>query len=579
MSVFSRKARAVSSDIKPHPGLDDVREEVLEIGRNRLVVVAAVFALAFTIIGGRLIDLSILQGGLAGLQQAAGGAGGPTSRADIVDRKGVILATDLVTASLFAEPRRVIDAPDAVARLLAVFPELDRDALLVDLASDKGFVWIKRHLTPKQKYLINAQGIPGVSFRDDHKRVYPHGALLAHVVGHAGVDNAGLTGVEKRFDERLTGPASESDERALRLSVDVRVQYALHQELSRSVEEFSALGAAGIVLDVHSGEIVAMVSLPDYDLNQAGSASADARFNRASLGVYEMGSTFKAFTAAMALDYGTVKINGGYDATKPLHVARFTIRDDHPKARWLSVPEIFIYSSNIGAAKMALDVGGERQKAFLGRLGLLQRSTIELPEVGRPMVPLRWRDISTMTVGFGHGIAVSPVQLTSAIGTLVNGGFALKPTILARQSGVKPGKRVIKQRTSEILQRLMRLNVVEGTGKKSAASGYLVGGKTGTAEKAGRGGYRRRALLSSFVGAFPMNNPRYVVLAILDEPQGTKATHGYASGGWTAAPVVSRLIARIGPMLSVPPVDEKSQTVRSAMFIPVKSAGGRVATF
>ncbi len=579
MSVFNRKAQAVSSDIKPRSGLDDVREEVLEVGRNRLVVVAAVFALAFTIIGGRLIDLSILQGGLTGSQQAAGGAGGPTSRADIVDRNGVILATDLVTASLFAEPRRVIDAPDAVARLLAVFPELNRDALLIDLASDKGFVWIKRHLTPKQKYLINAQGIPGVGFRNDHKRVYPHGALLAHVVGHAGVDNEGLTGVEKRFDERLTGPASESDERALRLSVDVRVQHALHEELSRSVEEFSALGAAGIVLDAHSGEIVAMVSLPDYDLNQAGSASADARFNRASLGVYEMGSTFKAFTAAMALDYGTVKINGGYDATKPLHVARFTIRDDHPKARWLSVPEIFIYSSNIGAAKMALDVGGERQKAFLGRLGLLQRSTIELPEVGRPMVPVRWRDISTMTVGFGHGIAVSPVQLTSAIGTLVNGGFSLKPTILARQSGVKPGKRVIKQRTSEILQRLMRLNVVEGTGKQSAAAGYLVGGKTGTAEKAGRGGYQRKALLSSFVGAFPMNDPRYVILAILDEPQGTKATHGYATGGWTAAPVVSRLVARIGPMLSVPPVDEKSQTVRSAMFIPVKSAGGRVATF
>jgi cell division protein FtsI (penicillin-binding protein 3) len=595
MTVFRRKARAVSPDIKPRPSLDEVREDVLEIGRNRLVVVAAVFALAFTIIGGRLIDLAVWQGGQAASTQAAARHGGATFRADIIDRNGVILATDLSTASLYAEPRRMLNPEAAARKLLAVFPALDHNDLRLSLASDKAFVCIKRHLTPKQKYLVNALGIPGVGFRDDHKRVYPHGALLAHVVGSAGVDNEGLTGIEKRFDDqllgsaarlstgRLAGSSTESGrkrgDQSLRLSIDVRVQYALREELSRAVEEFSALGAAGIVMDARSGEVVAMVSLPDYDLNQAGTASTDARFNRASLGVYEMGSTFKVFTVAMALDLGTVKIGGGYDATKPLRVARFTIRDDHPKARWLSVPEIFIYSSNIGAAKMAQDVGGKRQKEFLARLGLLQRASLELPEVGRPMSPSPWREINTMTVGFGHGIAVSPVQLASAVATLVNGGFSVKPTLLARAGAASSDQRLIKQRTSRIMQRLMRLNVVRGTGKKSAAPGYLVGGKTGTAEKSGGNGYRRKALLSSFVGAFPMNDPRYVVLAVLDEPQGTKATFGFASGGWTAAPVVGRLISRVAPMLGVLPVDETSPTTRNAMFIPVKSAGGRVAAF
>jgi len=586
MTMFSRKASAVSPDIKPRPNLDDVSGEVLEIGRNRLVVVAAVFALAFTIIGGRLIDLGVWQRIEGGLNLASAARTGPLARADIIDRNGVILATDLATASLYAEPRRVIDPEAAARKLLSVLPDLEYNELLGKLARDKGFVWIKRHLTPKQKYVINAQGIPGLGFRDEHKRVYPHGALLAHVVGHAGVDNEGLTGVEKRFDDQLTGTAPgtlitspASATQPLRLSIDVRVQHALHEELAKSVEEFSALGGAGIVMDARSGEVVAMVSLPDYDLNLAGGASSDARFNRASLGVYEMGSTFKTFTAAMALDYGTVKINGGYDATKPLRVARFTIRDDHPKARWLSVPEIFIYSSNIGAAKMALDVGGERQKEFLDRLGLLRRSSLELPEVGRPISPSKWREINTMTVAFGHGIAVSPVQISGAVASLVNGGYGIKPTLLARDGVESKSRRVIKPRTSKILKRLMRLNVVKGTGTQAAATGYLVGGKTGTAEKAGRGGYQRKALLSSFVGAFPMNDPKYIVLAVIDEPQGTKATQGYAGGGWTAAPVVSRVVSRIGPMLGISPVDEKSKTVRNALFMPVKSGGGRVATF
>jgi len=457
-------------------------------------------------------------------------------------------------------------------------PELDRQEIEKKLTSGRAFIWLKRHLTPKQQNDVNALGVPGVGFRDDRKRVYPHGNLVAHVLGYTGIDNEGLAGIEKQYDDQLATvnrrSVSVTTGDPLRLSIDVRVQFALQQELSNAVDEFKALGAAGIVLDAVTGEVIAMVSLPDFDPNQARTASPNAMFNRAALGVYEMGSTFKAFTTAMALDVGTVKIGGGYDATKPLRVARFTIRDDHPKKRWLSVPEIFIYSSNIGAAKMAVDVGADRQREFLGRLGLLQRASLELPEVGTPLSPSPWREVNTMTVGFGHGIAVSPVQLTGAMAALMNGGVRIDPTLMARPPMVTPvGTRVMKARTSSIMKRLMRLNVESGTGTKASATGYLVGGKTGTAEKAGAGGYRRKALLSSFIGAFPMNDPRYVVLAVIDEPKGNKKTFGYASGGWTAAPVFGRVVSRIGPLMGVTPVDEESKSVRNAMFIRVKAGG------
>ncbi|MBT3787219.1 MAG: penicillin-binding protein 2 [Alphaproteobacteria bacterium] len=578
MSVFRRKARAIAPVSETTLQWAEETEEQLETGRNRLVVVGAVFALAFTLVGVRLVDLAVWQGS-AGNQISLDAEQRPSAnRADIVDRNGVVLATNLTTASLFAEPRRILDAGDAADKIVTALPELDRQEIEKKLTSGRAFIWLKRHLTPKQQNDVNALGVPGVGFRDDRKRVYPHGNLVAHVLGYTGIDNEGLAGIEKQYDDQLATvnrrSVSVTTGDPLRLSIDVRVQFALQQELSNAVDEFKALGAAGIVLDAVTGEVIAMVSLPDFDPNQARTASPNAMFNRAALGVYEMGSTFKAFTTAMALDVGTVKIGGGYDATKPLRVARFTIRDDHPKKRWLSVPEIFIYSSNIGAAKMAVDVGADRQREFLGRLGLLQRASLELPEVGTPLSPSPWREVNTMTVGFGHGIAVSPVQLTGAMAALMNGGVRIDPTLMARPPMVTPvGTRVMKARTSSIMKRLMRLNVESGTGTKASATGYLVGGKTGTAEKAGAGGYRRKALLSSFIGAFPMNDPRYVVLAVIDEPKGNKKTFGYASGGWTAAPVFGRVVSRIGPLMGVTPVDEESKSVRNAMFIRVKAGG------
>ena len=335
-----------------------------------------------------------------------------------------------------------------------------------------------------------------------------------------------------------------------------------------------------MVMDVKTGEILGMVSLPDFDPNRPSDFSGDAKFNRITLGVYEMGSTFKTFTTAMALDSGTVGLKGGYDATEPIRKAGFRIRDDHPKKRWLSVPEIFMYSSNIGAAKMADEVGPKNHKAFLAKLGLLDKPSLEIPEIGAPILPPRWNSLETMTISFGHGLSVSPLQLSTGITAIVNGGAYINPTVIRRDNmKTSPVRQVIREETSSIMRRLMRLVVEKGTGGRAAADGYLVGGKTGTAEKAVGGRYKRDALIASFVSAFPMNDPRYVVFAMLDEPKGNAETHGFRSAGWTAAPIVGRLISRIGPILSISPVNEESEAVQKAMFIPIYSREKKLASF
>ncbi|MEJ0070118.1 MAG: penicillin-binding protein 2 [Pseudomonadota bacterium] len=353
------------------------------------------------------------------------------------------------------------------------------------------------------------------------------------------------------MDERLR--ASET----LQLSIDLRVQNIVREELGAAIAKFSSVGGAAIVMDVRTGELLALVSLPDFDPNEPGSAPADARFNRATLGVYEMGSVFKIFNTAMALDAGATTLAGKFDATRPIPIGRFTISDYHAEKRWLSVPEIFMYSSNIGSAKMAIEAGTATQRAFLDRMHMLAPLKIELPEIGRPHIPMPWRPINTMTIAFGHGMSVSPLQLAAGTAAVVNGGIYVEPTLIKREPGEPmPAQRVMSAKTSESMNKLMRLVVDQGTGKMAAVPGYFVGGKTGSAEKAGKGGYREKALISSFMAAFPMNDPRYVVLGLLDEPKGTKDTYGFATAGWTAAPLVGRMIGRIGPLLGMMPVDE-----------------------
>ncbi len=443
------------------------------------------------------------------------------------------------------------------------------------LSSDRRFVWLKRSLTPREQQQVNSLGIPGVHFLDEWKRIYPQGSLTAHAVGFTDVDDRGIAGVERSFDDVLRGGREP-----LRLSIDLRVQHVVREELARQIATFGAIGGTGVVLDVDTGETIAMVSLPDFDPNVAGQMDPDSRFNRATLGVYEMGSTFKIFNTAMALDAGTVTMRGGYDATNPIRIARFTISDYHGKGRWLSVPEIFKYSSNIGSVKMAIDVGTEGQRDFLTRLGMLRETTIELPERGRPMIPSPWRPINTMTISFGHGLSISPMHLASGVAAIVNGGIR-RPVTLLETAVPSPGERVISERTSRDMRRLMRLVVEDGTGSKADSLGYIVGGKTGTAEKVGSGGgYKRKALMSSFVAAFPMHDPRYVVLVMVDEPKGTKETHGYATGGWVAAPAISRIVARAAPLLGVAPVDPESPEIRRDLMIEMPAEGGkRLASF
>ncbi len=529
--------------------LDGIRKQALDTGRSRLLLTGMVFAVAFAGIAGRLVDLTVLSGGGEPLRASLIAPGGPaTGRANIVDRNGIILAASLPTVSLSADPAMIIDAEEAARGVASIFDGLNREEVLIRLRAKSRFVWLARNLTPKQHQELIRLGVPGLQFHRGERRVYPHGRLVSHVLGITDVDGHGIAGLENQFDQSL-----RSDSAPLRLSLDLRVQSILRDELIASMREFKGIGAAGIVMDVNSGEVIAMVSLPDFNPNHPGDMAGEAAFNRAAKGVYEMGSTFKLFTAAMALDSGTVSLDGGYDASQPIRVSRFTIKDYHAKNRWLSVPEIILYSSNIGAAKMAVDVGGDAQRAYLARFGLLDPAALELPEVGAPLMPAIWRPINTMTISYGHGISVSAVQVAAGVSALVNGGVFRSPTLLKHQGPVGRGKQVITRATSEKMRGLMRLVVSKGTGRKANIQGYLIGGKTGTAEKIARRGYSKSAKIVSFVGAFPMNSPRYVVLAIVDEPVGNKRTFNYATGGWVAAPVVGRVVERMGPLVGIAP--------------------------
>ena len=545
--------------------IDGTAKQAIETARHRLVIAGVLFALAFAIVALRLVDVTILKEGHEPRLARMPTMELQTERANIVDRNGVLLATSLATASLYANPKLVLDPAEAAVKLARVLPGINEKETAARLASERSFVWLRRNLTPREQYLVNRLGIPGLFFQREERRVYPHGHLASHVIGFTDIDNRGLAGIEQYFDERL----KQSNE-PLQLSIDIRVQHLIREELSAAVEEFRAIGGAAMVLDVDTGELLAMVSLPDYDPNAPAQADPETRFNRNTLGVYEPGSTFKIFNTAMALDYGTTTLAGGYDASKPIRISRFTISDYKGQNRWLTVPEIFLYSSNIGSVRMALDVGRDRQRDFLGRFGFLKTPSIELPEIGGPLVPSPWREISTMTVAFGHGISVTPLQIVAGASAIVNGGLMRPLTLLKREDGAPvPGNRVISSRTSEQMRRLMRLVVEKGTAKSANVPGYVVGGKTGTAEKIVNGRYKRDSRISSFVGAFPMNAPRFVVYAMLDEPKGNKATHGYATAGWVVAPMIGRIVTRVAALYGIAPLDETAPEIHDQMLVNV----------
>jgi len=547
-----RQPQPVIDPMAIEPELSGRQSRVLEVSHNRLMLGAGLFAVAFMVITVRLAMVTLLPQESDQTVAHKSGVAPVADRADIVDRNGVVLATSLTTASLFANPSQIRDPDDTAERLNMVLPDLNVASTAAKLDTDKTFIWLKRNLTPKQQDGVNRLGIPGLYFQMETKRIYPQGSLTAHVVGFTDVDNRGLAGVERSFDDLLSG-----GQRPLQLSIDIRLQHIVHEELARAIGDFTGIGGVGIVTDVKTGEVLALVSLPDFDPTAPGEADADTRFNRATLGVFEMGSVFKIFNTAIALDSKTCSISDGYDATHAIKISRFTIDDFHGKHRYLSVPEIFTYSSNIGSAKMADQFGAEVQQAYLAKFGLMEKSPIELPEVGMPQYPSakNWKRINTMTVSYGHGISVSPMQLVSGMAGIINHGLMITPTILKRSINEVPaGHRVVSEKVSTSIRQLMRLVTLVGTGKFANTPGYQVGGKTGTADKEKGGRYSEHANLASFLAAFPTDDPRYAILVMVDEPKGNKKSHGYATGGWVSAPAVGSIVERMAPLMGISPM-------------------------
>ena len=518
------------------------------------------FALVYGIIAIRLVLYAVLPDTHA-VRRGGSTDAVATARPDIVDRNGEILATDLKTPSLFAEPRRIIDPDEATELLAGVMPDLDSREVRDRLGSRRGFAWLKREITPLQQQEVHRLGIPGTGFLSENKRVYPNVNEVSHIIGHVNIDNQGIAGIEKWVDTHgladlhRAGFGTDREQQPVRLAVDLRVQHALRDELIAARDKFKADAAAGLILDVRTGEIVSMVSVPDYNPNNPREALDPSRINRLTTGVYEMGSTFKALTVAMALDSGKVTLNSSFDARASLRYGHFNISDYHAQNRVLSVPEIFTYSSNVGAAKMALGQGVENHKAFLRKVGQLDRLRTELPESAEPIVPKRWGELNTVTIAFGHGLSVAPLQAVMGVAALLNGGYLIPPTFLKRSQDEARAlaKRVVKPETSAAMRYLMRLNAEKGTATRADVKGYYVGGKTGTAEKVINGRYAKNRLMTDFMAVLPADEPRYLILIMLDEPKPIAETHGFATSGWNAVPVAAKVIARTAPLLGLEP--------------------------
>jgi cell division protein FtsI (penicillin-binding protein 3) len=519
---------------------------------------------AYAAIGAKLAVLGVSHDPPQTLKAAADEAVSG-ARPDLLDRNGDILATDVKTMSVFAEPNRIIDKDEAVELITAVLPDVDARELRERLGSKKGFVWIKRQITPKEQAEIFHLGLPGVGFVPENKRVYPNGPIGAHVIGFVDKDNVGIAGMEKYLDEQsLTDPhvpgfaVDPESLKPVRLSLDLKVTHALRDELLGGMERFRAKAAAGMVVDVNTGEVLALESIPDFDPNDPGDVRDPTKINRISVGVYEMGSTFKALSISMALDSGKVTLGTRVDARDSLRYGRFTIHDFHATHRILTVPEVFTHSSNIGTARLALMVGVEGHKAFLKKMGQLDRLRTELPESAEPLVPKRWGELNTMTIAFGQGLNVAPIQAVMAVAALVNGGNMMAPTFLPRTEAqaAKVGRRVVSEQTSESMRYLLRSNATHGTAGLANIPGYYVGGKTGTADKIIHGHYSHDKVFTTFMAITPANKPKYLYLAIYDDPQAAPGDGGYHTAAYNAGRAVGALIRRIQPLEGVPPMKE-----------------------
>ncbi len=570
------------------PDLD--QRAVLEKARGRLAIGAFMFAALYAVLAFRLTYATILNpilpapAVITAMRPVLDVTPPPPGRADITDRNGTILAVSLPGAQLYADPRQVTaGAPDATsraaiaqsaaARLAAVLPGLDAAQAAARLGSQKDFVYLDRKLTPSEELAVNQLGIPGVYFENNEKRHYPDATLAAHILGGVSVAGQGIAGVEEYFNQRLT-----SNPAPLALSIDAGIQSIVHDELAAAVKEFQSPGGCAIVMNAHTGELLAMVSLPDYDANDLGNAGHENQFNKCVAGDYEPGSVFKLQTISMALDSGMIHYWDYFDTTHPLKVGRFTITDFEPAHSWMAVPEILNVSSNIGASRIATILGPKIERDWLDRMGFFTPLDIQLPGPPRPRFPAasNWGLTATMTVAFGNGIAVSPLHLVAGVVPIINGGVRYSPTLLAvNPNGPPPqGVRVMQQSTSDLMRKLMTNVVLYGTGTQAAVPGYVVGGKTGTAQVVDdKGHYLLHTNNASFMAAFPMQNPQYVVYVLVLQPKPDATTHGFTTGGYISAPTAGRIIARIGPMLGVlPAAGDTLAALDASLTVPLTPA-------
>lgn len=528
--------------------------------RWRVYSVIAFFALCYVAVGARLVHLSGNVPAEA-FHTASIKESNFNYRPDIVDRNGRIIASDVIMQSLIADPKKVIDVDDAMEKIVKILPTLDADRVRRKLEErESRFAWVKRGVTPNEAAMIHDLGLPGFSFIDEPRRFYPAGHTAAHIVGGVDVDNRGRGGIEGYIDkiQGIYFPKlhDTSEKPPLKLSVDIGVQHIVREKIAEAIEKHRAKAGAGVLLDIETGEVVSMVSLPDYDPNQPAQALQKDRFDRIAGGTFELGSVFKTFTTAMALEIGGATLSDKFDASAPLKIDKHTIRDYHAENRPLNISEIFTHSSNIGSARLAELVGPEKHREFLGLMGLLAPMNTELGTVRPTQAPQEWRRIRSMTIAYGHGISLAPLQFAAAAAPLFNGGHPIFPTFLerSRTSKHKPHTPIIRYETSQVLKKLMRLNVEKGTAKKADVAGYLVGGKTGTAEKVVKGRYDRNKLLNTFIAIFPSDNPAYLLLVLLDEPQPPEGKlQRRPTAGVTTAPLAGAIIAQVAPMLNILP--------------------------
>ncbi|USI75654.1 MULTISPECIES: penicillin-binding protein 2 [unclassified Sphingopyxis] len=543
-----------------------VRQQILLTAQQRLMILMLLFMAAFLVVSVRLLYFALFD--------TASNRGAATAfvpaRADIVDRNGVPLARTIDGYSIRVVPSKLLNNRQYLAdELHKIFPDTPREELLAKVSGSRP-TYIRRRALPDQVAAVNAIGDVGFDFPREKERLYPQLTLAAHVLGFTNAEGHGVTGVEGAFDQRLIDKATRGQ--PLALSIDARVQGVLESELSSAVANLEAIGGAGIILDVHTGEVAAMTSLPTFNPNKLTGSDPATRRNAVTYNLYELGSTFKPLSIGAAIDDGVVtNMARRYDASAPLAIAGFRIRDSHP-GRWYNVPETLIESSNIATARIADELGRENMEKLFRNLDFDKRPQIELKERAFPLWPKDWGRLTTMTTSYGHGIAVTPLHLASAYAALVNGGIYRPATMLKLGDKAPPqGRRVFKASTSARMRQLLRLIVSDGTGKQAEAPGFRVGGKTGSAEKPGAGGYRRHSLVSTFAAAFPMDNPRYVVLVMIDEPKGNAFSSGQRTAGWTAAPVVRKVVTRAGPMLGVFP--DESRDVDVSELTPLLRRG------